>query len=402
MQRVTQTIDTLCSSSFFGRGYTQEGAGLAAEYLVQQYKEIGLSAFSSQTYEQAFTLDVNTYPSACVLQIDKQLLQLGIDFIPHAASASGAAKGRLLRLDTLSSIDAHQLDSLLKTHASLEKSIIALDAAHEALFRRLSRQALQQLFSAKAILFRTPKLTHSLAPFQYPTPCFKVQSDVFNALSSHKEKVTFEIEAQLLQSYTAWNVVGYVPGTIQPDSFVVYTAHYDHLGGIGKEVYFPGANDNASGVAMLLELAHWYQRNPPTHSVAFIAFGGEEAGLVGSRFYTENPFFPLERIKVLFNLDLFATGEKGATFVNGSIFKEDFEQFVAANQNTDLLTNIAARGEAANSDHYFFYKNGVKCFFIYLQGEWPHYHDVNDHPPVPLSEFQDSFKLLLALEQLYR
>src|SRR4030095_9120627 len=108
------------------------------------------------------------------------------------------------------------------------------------------------------------------------------------------------------------NVLGMVPGTLYPDSFIVFTAHYDHLGRMGKKALFPGANDNASGSAMIIDLARYYAQpaNRPKCSLLFIAFAGEEAGLIGSRYYTENPILPLEQIKFLINLDLMGNGEE--------------------------------------------------------------------------------------------
>ena len=71
---------------------------------------------------------------------------------------------------------------------------------------------------------------------------------------------------------------------------------------------------------MLFELADYYTKNPPDYSIVFMAFAAEEAGLLGSRFYTENPLFPPKNIHFLINLDLIGTGSEGMTVVNGSIF----------------------------------------------------------------------------------
>src|SRR5690606_14083057 len=97
-----------------------------------------------------------------------------------------------------------------------------------------------------------------------------------------------------------------------------------HIGGQGRDVYFPGANDNASGTTMLLELAEHYSQNPPDYSIVFMAFAAEEAGLLGSFHYTQNPFFPLQRIRFLINLDLLGTGDDGMMAVNGSIHPAEF------------------------------------------------------------------------------
>ncbi|WP_373564478.1 M28 family peptidase [Sphingobacterium sp. E70] len=75
-----------------------------------------------------------------------------------------------------------------------------------------------------------------------------------------------------------------IKGTSESDSLIVITAHYDHVGAIGKRVVFTGANDNASGTALLLYLTTHYRQYPPKYNTVFLAFSGEESGLLGSTF----------------------------------------------------------------------------------------------------------------------
>ncbi len=400
LARVRTTIDTLCSDVFFGRGYTQAGAEKSAAYLQTRFAHIGLQAFGD-SYQQAFQFPINLFPDTCRLAFGEQIAAVGRDFLPHPASGSGAASGELLPLHTLAP-EPFLLDSALKASDTRGK-ILLLDAKQEPLLQRISPNAVRKLTQGEGILFLVPALTHSLAGSAYPFPCFYVKQGVLEAFLAQKETsvATFALRNELVPEQTAYNIVGHVRGTTYPDSLIVYTAHYDHLGGIGTEVFFPGANDNASGVAMLLELAHAIQAAPLPYSVAFIAFSAEEAGLVGSRFFTEHPLFPLQNIVALLNLDLFGTGEKGAVVVNGTVYRTDFEAFQRINQDKQLLSTVHIRGETANSDHYFFHKKGVKSFFFYLHGDWPHYHTPEDRPPLPLSGFAPAFQWLLHLAGYY-
>ncbi|MEJ7659546.1 MAG: M28 family peptidase [Hymenobacter sp.] len=182
--------------------------------------------------------------------------------------------------------------------------------------------------------------------------------------TSNEALVTLQVDAQLLRAYPTQNLAAVVRGRTQPDSFLVVSAHYDHLGTMGKNVYFPGANDNASGVALLLELAAHYARpeNQPACSVAFLLFGAEEAGLVGSTYFVQHPLIPLSRVKFLLNLDLLGTGEEGATVVNGRTFPAAYQRLTALNDTHHYLPRLTARGPAANSDHYPFSEAGVPAF----------------------------------------
>ncbi|RYF23848.1 MAG: M20/M25/M40 family metallo-hydrolase, partial [Flavobacteriales bacterium] len=217
------------------------------------------------------------------------------------------------------------------------------------------------------------------------------------ALTATPKSININIENEFVPSFTAANVAAVIKGSTKPDSILVFTAHYDHLGGMGSKTYFPGANDNASGVAMLLNLAKYYAANPPKYSVVFIAFAAEEIGLLGSKYFTENPLIPLKDIRFLWNLDLLGTGETGATVVNATIHPREFALLNKINDEQKFLPKINPRGKAANSDHYFFTEKGVPAFFLYTQGGISAYHDINDKAEtLPLTAYENLFRLFVA------
>src|SRR6185295_5028689 len=112
---------------------------------------------------------------------------------------------------------------------------------------------------------------------------------------STAKKISFEVTNRVIPEFKTQNLAGYFDGTAAEDSFIVITAHYDHLGMMGDSVYFPGANDNASGTSMMLDLIKYFfsEKNRPKCKVAFIAFAGEEAGLRGSEYFVNHPMIPL-------------------------------------------------------------------------------------------------------------
>jgi len=351
INRVRAIIDSLCAPYMHGRGYTNNGDKIASLFIAKHFKQAGLIAFG-QSYFQPFNVTINTFSAPIKLQIGRQYLREGIDFLPHPATCAGKGKFQIMMKD--STITQNK----------------------------------------QAEIWLTENLLHRLEDEQNDIPRFVIKKDVFFKAIAKSRQIRFQISPKLQQNYSTQNVIGYLRGTEQPDSFFVFSAHYDHLGDLGK-VYFAGANDNASGVAMLIELAYYFSKNPPRYSIAFIAFGAEEIGLLGSYHYTENPYFPLSNIRFLLNLDLFGTGEKGTTAVNATLFPDEFKILHHINAEKNYLSQIGARGKAANSDHYYFSEKGVKSFFLYLQGDsWKHYHHIDDKPPLPLSGFEKSFALI--------
>jgi len=130
-------------------------------------------------------------------------------------------------------------------------------------------------------------------------------------------------------------------------------------------------------------------------------FSGEEAGLMGSKYYASNPLFPLEKIKVLFNTDLVGTGEDGINVAEGTVFKKEFTRLDSINSLKKYLVKINACVPAANSDQSPFYDKGVKALFILTLGNYKEYHNNYDKADgLPLSRFEELFSLLRDYAEL--
>lgn len=350
-------VDTLTSSYFWGRGYTNDGMKKAADFLDGQFKSYGLLPLNKNSFLQEFSYPVNIFPGKMEVAINGKQLVPGKDFIV-APEAHG-----------------------LKAHGNLEEK----DSADFVDIKD------------RFIIHLADKLTWSVSPEVADYTEIEVDK---KSLDKNPEQFTINIENKLINNFKAANICGYVKGTEKPDSFIFITAHYDHLGGMGKDTYFPGANDNASGVSLLLNLAHYYTSHPQKYSIGFICFAGEEAGLLGSKYFTENPLIPLKHIRFLTNTDLAGTGEEGITVVNATEFPKEFGYMNAVNDKDKLLVKIYSRGKAANSDHYFFTEKGVPAFFFYTMGGIKAYHDVFDRSEtLPLNEQENLFKLLVGFNQ---
>jgi len=172
------------------------------------------------------------------------------------------------------------------------------------------------------------------------------------------------------------NVVGLLPGSDPAlrDEYLVYTAHWDHLGRddrlVGDQI-FNGALDNASGSAVLLELAHLFADLPtderPRRSILFLSVTAEERGLLGSRYYAENPLHPLERTVANINMDganIYAETRDIENIGSGATTIEDLAAAVAASHGRELLPDSQSeKGFYYRSDHFEFAKVGVPAFY---------------------------------------
>lgn len=177
--------------------------------------------------------------------------------------------------------------------------------------------------------------------------------------------------------YRTQNVCGIIPG--ESDSLVVYTAHYDHLGTHG-DTLFPGAHDNASGVAAVLDLARTTIQSKPHYTHIFYFFSGEEAGLIGSRYAATHLLFDPQKVRILCNIDMFCGGDEGFMVVNANAenTRSFVERLQLINDQIHATVKIGRRDNASNSDHYYFTALCPAIFIYTLGGPHGNYHSPDD------------------------
>lgn len=393
-----EVISTLCSDAMKGRGYVQNGDKNAAQYIAGEFQKAGLKKYS-KTYFQHFSTPVNSFPGKMSLSINGKLLAPGKDFLVEAGSP--AVKGKF-GVEIMSITDFFDINMMSKKIKSASSKFIIVPAFNSSDYSADQLKQINQAISflrygenpsKGTIVFTTSKLTWSGSTEIFPCPSFTVN---VTTIEGPIATVEVDVENKFLNNHESQNVVGYIEGD-QKDSLVVLTAHYDHLGMMGSETIFPGANDNASGVALLLNLAKNYAVSKPKYTMVFIAFAGEEIGLIGSKYFTDHPLFSLRKIKFLLNFDIAGTGDDGIQIVNGKLYQQKFDLMTKINTENQWLKQIKIRGEACNSDHCLFHQKGVPCFFIYTLGGIQAYHDIYDRAEtLPLTEYEDYFKLLVS------
>ena len=384
-----KVIETLCSKKMAGRGYVNKGDLRASSFIANEFKSIGLKSFDKNCFQE-FGFSVNTFPNQVELIYNGKTLIPGVDYLvdPASPSIDFNANAHFMPIQSLDSVE-HYSNWGGKTTAAVIDTFNAkyfIDAAIN--LKHYVSDPRNQLI----VKLSNEKLTWSCSQKQSKVPVIILRSDVYNRDTIANFKVN--VKSVFIKKNISRNVVGYIEGSKFKDSFVYVTAHYDHLGMMGNKTIFPGANDNASGVAMMLNLAKYFQTNKPQYSMVFIAFSGEEAGLIGSHHYVEHPLTPLANITFLVNVDLMGNGSDGVMVVNGTINPEAFQMLKKINDKEKYLPEIKIRGKAANSDHYWFAQSGVPAFFFYLMGPYPFYHDVNDKASaLPLTNFDQAFLL---------
>lgn len=381
-------IDTLTSPAMHGRGYVSKGDKIAATFLANEFQKLNLQKVNAEQkdYFQKFSFPVNTFPKEIKVSIDGHELKPGVDFIVDAYSSK--AKGTYQLLHIKAANLRGSLDTLKNKFIVIDKSTAKTDLEKSAMDLWITDP-----HGAKGVvIIEDKKLTWSVARKKYKHPVIRILK---HAIKDDAKSITVKIDEKFCKKHKTQNVIGMIKGTAKPDSFIVFTGHYDHLGRMGKATYFPGANDNASGISMLLNLAKYYSKNPQKYSILFIAFAGEEAGLIGSEYFVKQPLIPLKQIKFLLNMDLLGTGDDGLMVVNGDVHKELFSKMENINQEKQYVKSLQKRGKARNSDHYWFSENEVPCFFIYTLGGITAYHDVFDKAEtLPLTDYNDVFILI--------
>lgn len=392
-----EIVNKLASDEFKGRGYVEDGHELAADFIAEEFAKNGVRPFKND-YFQKFTTPINTFPGAMNLLMDDQALQPGLDYLIEASSSG--IEGEFEVIPLLIS-DVFNRGIMLDKLRKCEDKFFVVEAFDRAAYTEEQLTQLDDLFNylrfhpdniaAGTIFLTMNKLTWSASTVRYANPILTIKQDVWRRGT---KKISIQINNKLAKFRTQ-NVLGFIEGK-QQDSLVVFTAHYDHLGMMGSETIFPGANDNASGIAMLLNLTKYYQKNQPNYNTVFIAFGAEEVGLIGSRYFVEHPLFDLEKIKFLINFDIAGTGDEGIQVVNGSVYQKQFDRLNTINEQLNLLPQVKIRGAACNSDHCVFHNEGVPCFYMYTLGGIQAYHDTFDRAStLPLTEFEDYVRLII-------
>lgn len=194
-------------------------------------------------------------------------------------------------------------------------------------------------------------------------------------------RIKVDIDAEMMYNKDSHNILAWLPGTDPTDEhYYTFIAHYDHLDLMGRDNLYHGANDNASGAAMLMTLAKYFSKNRPKRSIQFIWLDAEESNLLGAFYYCDNPVRPLDKVKCVIDLDMIAdNGDHLATESSDSGIEElgTFEKLNA--DGTYPPFNMVRQPFSDNSDHYAFGEYGVPAIYFSTEGDYlKDYHTPRD------------------------
>ena len=392
-----QIVKELSSAKYQGRGYAEDGANKAGRYLAKEFAKAGVD----KVVCQPFKLNINTFPGKMEVSVDGKKYIPGVDFTLREFAPGIKGEFKLYYIDTLNYNPEKIFADLAKPEN--KDAFVVCDFMftykHSADFRRLQKKSecsnagMIYTWESPLKFYKAYGEKVSEKPIMWVAPDFPTDAKM----------IKLNIENEFLADYECFNVIAKVEGK-RHDQCYVFTAHYDHLGKLGKKTFFPGAHDNASGTAAIVTLAAHYAKNKPEYDMYFIAFSGEDANLRGSEWYAKNPLAPLSQIKYLFNLDMIGDNNPVQYCEVSNEGMKGFELMEKLNTENRYFKSLH-RGElAANSDHYPFAERNVPCIFLENEGgdAFKYYHTIYDTwKSAIFDSYEPTFKLIVDFIERY-
>ncbi len=427
----------LASPELKGRATGSPELEKAASYIASQFESFGLTPPDGKTFEQPFP-----FVAKARLGPGNQLryedagkdgsLDAGHDFIPFDFSSSGAFSGavvfagygitaRELNYDDYAGIDVKNKVVLILRHEPQEadaKSVFDGDklTAHATF---ASKAVNAKMHGAKGVVLINDVYAHgpgdNLEEFgraEGPNDAGILFVQVKEAMAeqwleaegqnlrniSHgidedlkprsfalaKLKLAVDVDVRR-DIKTVHNVAAYLPG--QTSEYVVIGAHYDHLG-LGDRnslapsqigTVHPGADDNASGTAGVIELARWFSGQPKQkRGILFLTFAGEELGLLGSEWYVNHPLLPLDHAVTMINMDMIGRIRDGKVFLSGTGTGTTLAGLIDdVKPPAGIRIDLSEKGGYGASDHTSFTTKSVPVLFFF-SGLHADYHKPSD------------------------
>lgn len=424
-------LSVLASDSLEGRETGQRGQKMAAEYIKNEFIDNDLlpvvNENDSLSYFQKFELVKTSWDDVYVKVNNKKLknfdgiIRYGKKDVPYEVTSEivFAGDGTEKEIDALEVNGKAVLFLSFEPYTWAKKVDYAMSKGATAFF--VVNVATDAEFEDQALNLKhyltEPKIAFKPQPsgestIFYTSP--KVAEKIFNVRyeklkeaiieGDNKQQFVYKIKPAKV-SYKARlkydkveteNVLGFIEGEDKKDELIVITAHYDHIGMVGDQI-FNGADDDASGTSAVIEIAQAFalakkEGHSPRRSILFMAVTGEEKGLLGSQYYTNNPVFPLDKTVANLNIDMI--GRVDAEHSDNP----DYVYLIGSDKLSRELHEVSEEVNATysklkldyrynddkdpnrfyyRSDHYNFAKINIPVIF-YFNGTHEDYHQVTD------------------------
>lgn len=388
----------LADDKLEGRQTGSAGEKIAMNYIANFYKQYGLIPKGETAFIQPFTFTKGkSLQGENYFSINNHKLDLEEDYFPLPYSGNGKIKGELI--DVGYGINAPDLLNNFENKGNLEGKVLLINLSspdgihpHSKYLNYTdykTRTKVAEYVGASAIIFyntdktlKDPAFDLNMNVEAANIPVIFIQSKYLSVLQDGTE---VELSVNLKkEEITGHNVIGFIDN--QSENTVVIGAHYDHIGhgeyGNSRSTNLPsihnGADDNASGVALMLELAKKLQEKPlQNNNYLFVAFSGEELGLFGSKYFTQNPTINLSNANYMLNFDMVGRLDSASRIaLHGVGTSPVFEQTAKSITSSSLNITTSESGMGA-SDHTSFYLKDIPVLHFYT-GNNPDYHKHTD------------------------
>ena len=369
-------ISVLASDSMRGRGSGTSDEALAAEYIKDKFTALGLKPFNDN-YLQKFPVYTRKFFSNCELYFDDYKAEYPEDF------------RSMIMFDSLTVTGEVILTEYDKDFEKLDvkgKWVMIRENANSILYERKAAAKARGAVGMLAVGIDGTTGGERYVLASDSVPLIKISNKLYDRLLDHTGVVVTATIKSATQQISSQNVVACLESNNPEykDSYIVIGAHYDHIGTIMKGdslLINYGADDNASGTAGLLEIAEKLRTYKELkYNIIFTAFGAEELGLFGSRFFCDNPPVPLEKIKLMVNMDMIGRMDSdNHAYINTIEPNDKLNALVDVikNSHPDVNAVISSDSHFRSTDHYSFYNKKIPVI-SFITGLHKDYHTPSD------------------------
>ncbi len=400
VERLQKDISTLASDELEGREAGTPGEEKTVSYIKQRFEEIDLQPLFGGLYIQSFEFHGEwVYTEMVMLKINDTEYNAGESFFPMVESGDASVAQEVVYLsygyknDTLEWNDYKEKEHLDEKiyvmeyylpDSLYEKLDVSVDEAiHTRIETAMEKGSSGIIFVNSHNPDNDPTISLRRRTQRWDIPIAFAGYNVYEHLEREgfDAELTYAVELESEQ-YTGKNVAAYLDNGAERT--VVVGAHHDHLGYGGRtsrhtgdpEIH-PGADDNASGVAGVLETARYISNQDWTGSnYLFITFSAEEKGLLGSRHFVESDAYDMERINYMFNFDMIGRMEDNNLILIGTGTSPSWESIITETQPEGFNIRKVQSG-VGGSDHTSFYMQDIPVIFFFT-GIHDDYHDIGD------------------------